>query len=90
MKRYKARIVSLKKTLINKSVDNVVDTIVIGGDLTNLNDFFFDNLASKIKIYAPPYVSENINLIKSKYNHSENIVDTVYIISDKIYSGQLF
>lgn len=80
----------MKETLINKSVDNVVDTIVIGGDLTNLNNFFFDNLASKIKIYALPHVSDNMNLIKSKYNHSENTIGAIYIISDKIYSGQLF
>ncbi|MGO2117893.1 MAG: hypothetical protein ACTH29_03035 [Fusobacterium sp.] len=79
----------MKETLINKSVDNVVDTIVIGGYLTNLNDFFFDNLASKIKIYALPHVSDNMNLIKSKYNHSENIIGAIYIILDKFYSGEL-
>ncbi|MDP0494292.1 MAG: ROK family protein [Fusobacterium sp. JB021] len=66
-----------------------ISTIVIGGDLTNLNDFFFDNLASKIKIYALPHVSDNMNLIKSKYNHSENTIGAVYIILDKFYSGEL-
>ena len=79
----------MKETLIDKSVENVVDTIVIGGDLTNLNDFFFDNLASKIKIYALPNVSDNMNLIKSKYNHSENTIGAVYIILDKLYSWEL-
>lgn len=66
-----------------------ISTIILGGDMVSLDKYFFDRLNLAINLSALPHANDNLNILKSKYIHSENTIGAIYIILSEFYRGNL-
>ncbi|NME36656.1 MULTISPECIES: ROK family protein [Fusobacterium] len=89
LKIFNHAIYSLAIIIGNLSNTLNISTIVVGGDITKCNNLFFQTFFKFMSLICIPYVTENLNIKKSVFEHNDNTIGAVYIVLNQFFKGNI-
>ena len=66
-----------------------ISTIIVGGDITKCEEVFFKSFFKHMSSVCIPYVTENLNIRKSKFEHNDNTIGAVYVVLNQFFIGNI-